>query len=197
MGLETITPYPKMFRVDCIKECQGCDGHQTIELRLDPDADKATGHCVQCGKEWFVADKDLKIFEKLIQAEEGQVERDIVLITKHAVFDLVGVKPYPKEYESEKVACEIVRDKLAEKIMAASKQYEIIEPYMPLIVLVSRAVEKALKASPVSFEPVRLTMTRVVNAHIDATKFLADLDGLESERTKFLEEQVKEIASKL
>lgn len=193
MKPEEITSVPKMFLVDCIKDCNGCGGERTIELRIDPDAEIAEGYCVQCGQHWTVADKDMEIFRRLIQSEEGQKDRDIMLITKHVVFDMLGVKPYPKKYDDERAACQAVSDRFAEVVKKASESYEIIEPHMPLVQYLMGVTNKELEKNEPSFEPVRVAMTKVLNVHIEATSHLGSLEGGESERTKFIEERTKEI----
>lgn len=193
MKPEEITSIPKMFLIDCLKEVDGCGGERTIELRIDPDAEIAEGYCVQCGQHWTVAEKNMKIFEKLIQSEEGQKQRDVMLITKHAVFDMLGVKPYPMEYDDERAACQAVLERFAESVKKASIDYEIIEPHMPLVQHLMSTVNKELDKDKPSFEPVRVMMTKVLNVHIEATTHLASLEGGESERDKFIEEKTKEI----
>lgn len=193
MEMNEVTTLPKVFLVDCLKECGGCDGEESIELRADPDKEQAEGYCIKCGKHWTVAKKDLKIIQTLVQSEEGQIDRDTMLITKHVVFDTLGVKPYPFKYDSDKVAIEVVLEKLIPTIKQLSEQYDIIEPHIPMLSALFDVCNKELEKDNPDFEPVRIMMTRVINAHIEATRCLSSLDGGKSERSEFIEEVMNEL----
>ena len=194
MKVDEITSIPKMFLVDCLQNCEGCGGTQSIELRIDPDTDTAKGYCVRCGKHWNVNEKDYHVFQKLIEAEGGQIARDTLLITKHAIFDMLGVKPYPTTYKDEKAAIVAIPGRFVEVVQEASEKYEIIKPVLELVSKLFVVCKNELMKPEPSFNNILPPLTACVNAHIEATLYLQPLEGQESEREAYIASKIKEFA---